>query len=116
MEVFIAARRAVTSACRGLVKTARIVTPLLFFPLLILFLRMINPGPQITGALKVPGRTAFMVVIIISLVAAVDSFLSIVASYRRLAGFPWWESLDFAAGSLNIVMACHWLLTLPSST
>jgi hypothetical protein len=116
MEPSKPTRHALTSAGRGFVKAARVAADLLFFPLLILFLKMINPGPQITGALKVPGRTAFIVIIIISLTAAVDSFTSIVASYRRLAGFPWWASLDFAAGSMNVVMACHWLLTLPAST
>jgi hypothetical protein len=109
-------RHALTSAGRGFVKVAGIATAVLFFPLLILFIKAINPGPQITGALKLSGRTAFIVIIVISLTAAVDSFLAIVTGYRRLAGFPWWASLDFAAGSLNIVMACHWLLTLPAST
>lgn len=116
MKFFRAGRHAVSWACRGFVKATRVATAFLFFPLLILFLKRIHPGPQITGALGVPGRTAFIVIIVISLTAAVDSFLSIVASYRRLAGFPWWASLDFAAASLNIVMACHWLLTLPAST
>jgi hypothetical protein len=116
MEPSRPTRHALTSAGRGFVKGARVATALLFFPLLILFLKTINPGPQITGALRVPGRTVFIVIIVISLTAAVDSFLSIVANYRRLTGFPWWASLDFAAGSLNVVMACHWLLTLPAST
>lgn len=113
MEASISAPRGVTSACRGFVKAARVATALLFFPLLILFLKMIHLGALITGALRTLGQTAFIVVIIISLIAAVDSFLSIVAGYRRLTGFPWGPSLLFAAGAMNIIMACHWLLSAP---
>jgi len=64
-------------------------------------------------ALKGQGRAVLAVIVIISLIASVDSFLSIVVSYRRLSGFSWGPSLLFAAGSLNIVMACHWLLSPP---
>jgi hypothetical protein len=113
MEAFHPARRGLASACHSLVKAARIATRLLFLPLLLLFLKMVDPGPMVSEALKGQGRAVLVVVIIISLVAAVDSFLSIVASYRRLSGFPWGASFLFAAGSLNIVMACHWLLSPP---
>jgi hypothetical protein len=115
MEAFQPARHGLASACRSLATVARLATAFLFLPLFILYLKIIDPGPIVREALKVQGRAVFVVVIIVSFVAAVDSFLSIVASYRRLSGFPWGPSLLFAAGSLNIIMALHWLLPLPLS-
>ncbi|MGD1009945.1 MAG: hypothetical protein ABR951_07340 [Candidatus Aminicenantales bacterium] len=113
MEDFRAARRCFHSAFRSLAKVARIATALLFLPLLLLFLKMADPGPMVWEALKGRGRTVFVMIVIVSLVASVDSFLSIVASYRGLSGFRLGPSLLFAAGSLNIVMACHWFLSPP---
>jgi hypothetical protein len=113
MEDFRSAHRGLDSVFRSLAAAARIATAILFLPLLLFFLKIADPGPLAWGALKGQGRMALVVIVIVSLIAAVDSFFSIVASFRRLSGFRWGPSLLFAAGSLNIVMVCHWLLSPP---
>jgi hypothetical protein len=88
-------------------------TPILFFPLIGLFSGWIAPGSGLREVAADHGLVFLIIVLVVSLVAVVDSFLSIVRRYGQNSGFPWGPSLMFAAGSLNVIMACRWLLSLP---
>jgi hypothetical protein len=102
------------SGWRSFLSGARVSAVLLFFPLLALFLNLIRPGTAIRTVLMMHGQPVLAAVIIASLFAAGDSFRAIIKGYKRLSGVPWRPSLVFAAAALNIVMACHWLLSPPA--
>ena len=89
------------------------ITSLLFFPLIGLFSGWIVAGTGLRQIASDHGGHFLIIVLVVSLTAVVDSFLSIVRRYGRNSGFPWGPSLLFAAGSLNVIMACRWLLSLP---
>lgn len=107
---FQAAQPRPVPAWRGFLTGARVAAVLVFFPMLSLFLNLIRPADRIRAALMMDGHIVPAAVIIVSFIAAADSLRSIIQGYKRRSGLPWRPSLVFAAGSLNILMALHWLL------
>ncbi len=63
MVDFRAARRGLDSAVRALARAARIVTALLFLPLLLFFLKMVDPGPLVWESLNGQGRAVLGVIV-----------------------------------------------------
>lgn len=104
------ARSRPAPAWRGFLTGMRVAAVLVFFPMLTFFLNLIPSGGMIRTALTMGGQTVLAAVVVVSFVATADSCRLIIEGYKRRSGVPWRPSLVFAAASLNILMALHWLL------